>query len=118
MPQVFTQDNIELKGIWVGEFLTRKKTDAATTDGTQIYVTNKESQIWTGLSDEQKQSEIAEMTEENNDYELTEDITIKLVDSSINSILEKLRISDYSFISDAIQEDETDYAGSFRIYMY
>ena len=117
MPQLFTQENIEIEGIWIGKYLCKKSMDGINEN---IHITSPEDnpQIWTGLNDTQKQEKISQMTTQNNTYGLTQDTTIKIVDNTIYDSIEKLKISAYSFISDKIQENETDYPGSFRIYMY
>lgn len=117
MSQSFTQENIELEGIWIGKYLCKKNVDGINEN---IHITSEQDnpQIWTGLTDSQKQEKISQMTSQNNTYGLTQDITIKIVDNNIYDLIEKLKLSNYLFISDKIQEDETNYVGSFRIYMY
>ena len=58
------------------------------------------------------------MTAQNNTYGLEQDTKVKIVDNNIYDLIEKLKLSNYSFISNEIRENETNYAGSFRIYMY
>ncbi len=117
VPTAFTQENIELEGIWIGKYLCKKNVDGINQN---IHVTSSQDnpQIWTGLTHIQKQEKIAQMTSQNNTYGLTQDATIKIVGDNINNLIEKLKASDYSFISNEIQENEADYTGSFRIYMY
>lgn len=117
IPEIFTQENIELEGIWIGKYLCKKDTDGI---NEKIHVASSQDnpQIWTGLTNSQKQEKIEQMTQPNNSYGLTNQTTIKIVDNKLNNLIEKLKISNYSFITDQIQENETDYEGSFRIYMY
>lgn len=117
VPTAFTQSNLELDGIWVGKYLCKKNTDGINEN---IYVASSENnpEIWTGLTDAEKQEQIANMTIDGNNYGLTQDTTVKIVDSNISNLIEKLKTSSYSFISDAILENESDYTGSFRIYIY
>ena len=61
------------------------------------------------------------MKADNNKYGLSDDVTIKEMGNQLENVLQILENTGnngYKFISDAIEEDESDYSGSFRIMIY
>lgn len=120
LPSCFSQDNIQVSGIWIGEYLSKKNTEG--NDGEQVYIGEKNEvnnyKYWTDLTDEEKQEKCNYLISENANYGLKEDEIAKVADSNIYDMIEKLKKSNYKFITEEIQENEQDYVGSFRIIIY
>lgn len=120
LPSCFSQNNIQVEGIWVGEYLSKRNTEG--NDGEQIYIGKKDEannyKYWTNLTDEEKQQKCNYLISDGANYGLKGNETAKVADTCINNMLEKLKKSDYKFIAEEIQENETDYQGSFRVIIY
>ena len=120
LPSCFSQNNIQLAGIWVGEYLSKRNTEG--NDGEQIYIGKKDEannyKYWTNLTEKEKQEKCNYLISDGANYGLKGDETTKVSDTSINNMLEKLKKSNYKFIAEAIQENESNYEGSFRVIIY
>ena len=120
LPSCFSQNNIQVAGIWIGEYLSKRNTEG--NNGEQIYIGKKDEannyKYWTNLTDEEKQEKCNYLISDGANYGLKGDETAKIADTNINNMLEKLKKSNYKYIAEAIQENETDYEGSFRVIIY
>lgn len=120
LPSCFSQNNIQVAGIWIGEYLSKRNTEG--NNGEQIYIGKKDEannyKYWTNLTDEEKQEKCNYLISDGANYGLKGDETAKIADTNINNMLEKLKKSNYKHIAEAIQENETDYEGSFRVIIY
>jgi hypothetical protein len=120
LPSCFSQNNIQVAGIWVGEYLSKRNTEG--NNGEQIYIGKKDEannyKYWTNLTDEEKQEKCNYLISDGANYGLKGDETAKIAGTNINNMLEKLKKSNYKYIAEAIQENETDYEGSFRVIIY
>lgn len=120
LPSCFSQNNIQVAGIWIGEYLSKRNTEG--NNGEQIYIGKKDEannyKYWTNLTDEEKQEKCNYLISDGANYGLKGDETAKIADTNINNMLEKLKKSNYKYIAKAIQENETDYEGSFRVIIY
>lgn len=120
LPSCFSQNNIQVAGIWIGEYLSKRNTEG--NNGEQIYIGKKDEannyKYWTNLTDEEKQEKCNYLISDGANYGLKGDETAKIADTNINKMLEKLKKSNYKYIAEAIQENETDYEGSFRVIIY
>lgn len=120
LPSCFSQNNIQVAGIWIGEYLSKRNTEG--NNGEQIYIGKKDEannyKYWTNLTNEEKQEKCNYLISDGANYGLKGDETAKIADTNINNMLEKLKKSNYKYIAKAIQENETDYEGSFRVIIY
>ena len=120
LPSCFSQNNIQVAGIWIGEYLSKRNTEG--NNGEQIYIGKKDEsnnyKYWTNLTNEEKQEKCNYLISDGANYGLKGDETAKIADTNINNMLEKLKKSNYKYIAEAIQENETDYEGSFRVIIY
>ncbi len=120
LPSCFSQNNIQVAGIWIGEYLSKRNTEG--NNGEQIYIGKKDEannyKYWTNLTDEEKQEKCNYLISDGANYGLKGDETAKIAGTNINNMLEKLKKSNYKYIAEAIQENETDYEGSFRVIIY
>lgn len=120
LPSCFSQNNIQVAGIWIGEYLSKRNTEG--NNGEQIYIGKKDEannyKYWTNLTDEEKQEKCNYLISDGANYGLKGDETAKIADTNINNMLEKLKKSNYKYIAEAIQENETDYEGLFRVIIY
>lgn len=120
LPSCFSQNNIQVAGIWIGEYLSKQNTEG--NNGEQVYIGEKNEannyKYWTNLTDEEKQEKCNYLISNGANYGLKGDETAKVADTSINNMLDILKKSNYKFIAEEIKENEQDYAGSFRIIIY
>ena len=120
LAKCFSQSHIQTSGIWIGEYLCKKNSDG--NNGEQIYIgkktTSNNYKYWTNLTDVEKQEKCNYLISDGANYGLKGDENAKVADSDIYSMIEKLKKSKYKYIAEAIQENETDYEGSFRVIVY
>lgn len=120
LPSCFSQNNIQVQGLWIGEYLSKMNTEG--NNGQQIYIGKKDEannyKYWTDLTSDEKQTQCNYITSEDANYGLKGNGTAIVADESINKMLDILKNSEYSFISDEVKENENDYAGSFRVVLF
>lgn len=113
LPSIFTQENIELEGIWLGKYLCKNDTDRI--EDSNIYITGDEEYSLLTYTQEQ----IQKMSQENNCYGISENTNIKKEDTDLSNMINKLQLSDnYSFIVDEIEDRNINNINAFRIYLY
>ena len=106
LPSCFSQNNIQVAGIWIGEYLSKQNTEG--NNGEQVYIGEKNEannyKYWTNLTDEEKQEKCNYLISNGANYGLKGDETAKVADTSINNMLDILKKSNYKFIAEEIKE--------------
>ncbi len=119
IPSCFSQNGIQIEGMWLGKYLSKKNLDGNNANVQISVVPEGENEnYWTDLTEEQKQERADYIIDENSNYGIKQNANAKVADDSINNMIEKLKGTDYDFIYSAIEEKENAQEGAFRIFIY